>query len=94
MSAIEFKVPAVPELMVALRLRVGDFTTTVETITGVPVLVVVPVAFVMSTVVVVLATIGKDVPLLPVAPPVYPEIVTAAPIHPLEPAPDSDAARV
>jgi hypothetical protein len=43
--------------------------------------------------VVVEAVIVK-VPLLPVAPPVHPEVVTLAPTHAFEPAPVSVAARV
>src|SRR5208282_827668 len=93
-SAIEFNVPAVPELIVPDKLRTGESTTAELIITGVvPVLVVVPVAFVNVTVVVVEA-VNINVPLFPVAPPVYPLMVTEAPAHALEPAPDSVAARV
>jgi hypothetical protein len=93
-SAMEFRVPAVPEFTVALSSSMGESTTAEEIITGVPALVVVPEALVTSTVVVVEATIGRDTPLFPVAPPVYPERVTAAPAQALDPAPDSAAASV
>ena len=80
--------------MVPERVKIGLADTAVDFITGVPVLVVDPVAFVTVTVVDVDAVITKLVPLFPVAPPVYPEMVTAAPAQPFDPAPDSEAARV
>jgi hypothetical protein len=73
--------------------KIGELSTEEEIITGVPVLVVVPEALVKVTVVVVEA-VRTNVPLFPVALPVYPERVTEAPFHPLEPAPDSVAANV
>ena len=92
-SATEFSVPAVPVLTVPAICKTGLLDTTLEIMTGVPVLIVVPVAFCTVTVVVVDAVIVK-VPLFPVAPPVQPEVVTLAPTHAFDPAPDSVAARV
>ena len=86
--------PAVPVLTVPLKVITGLATTADEIITGVPVLVTTPEAFVMVTVVVVEAVIGRDAPLFPVAPPVYPVIVTVAPAQAFDPAPDSVAAKV
>jgi hypothetical protein len=93
LSAIEFSVPAVPLLTVPANSKIGLFTTADEIITGVPVLVVVPEAFVIWNVVVVDAVI-VNVPLLPVAPPVYPVIEMDAPTQALEPEPVSVAAYV
>lgn len=62
--------------------------------TGVPVFVVVPVGFVISTLRLVLAVIRRLVPLFPVAPPVKPEIVTRAPTQALRAAPDAGDANV
>ena len=73
--------------------KTGLLDTALEIMTGVPVFVVVPLALVHETVVVVEAVIVK-VPLLTAAPPVHPEVVTLAPTHAFEPAPDSEAARV
>ena len=92
-SAAEFKVPAVPVFTVPASCRTGLDETALEIMTGVPVFVAVPLALVHETVVVVEAVIVK-VPLLPVAPLVHPEVVTLAPTHAFEPAPDSEAARV
>ena len=93
MSATEFSVPAVPVLTVPAICKTGLDDTADEIMTGVPVFVAVPLALVHETVVVVEAVIVK-VPLLPVAPLVHPEVVTLAPTHAFEPAPDSEAARV
>jgi hypothetical protein len=81
-------------LTVPASCRTGLDETALEIMTGVPVLIVVPVAFCMVTVVVVDAVTRREAPLFPVAPPVNPEIVTSALTQPFEPAPDSDAARV
>ena len=86
--------PAVPVLTVPAICKTGLLDTALEIMTGVPVLVVVPVAFCMVTVVVVDAVTRRETPLFPVAPPVYPEIVTSALTQPFEPAPVSVAARV
>ena len=93
MSATEFSVPAVPVLTVPAICKTGLLDTALEIMTGVPVFVTVPLSLVHETVVVVEAVIVK-VPLLPVAPLVHPEVVTLAPTHAFEPAPDSEAARV
>ena len=85
--------PAVPVFTVPASCRTGLDETALEIMTGVPVFVAVPLALVHETVVVVEAVIVK-VPLLPVAPPVHPEVVTLAPTHAFEPAPVSVAARV
>ena len=82
-----------PVFTVPASCRTGLDETALEIITGVPVFVVVPLELVHETVVVVEAVIVK-VPLLPVAPLVHPEVVTLAPTHAFEPAPDSEAARV
>jgi hypothetical protein len=92
-SAIDASAPAVPELIVPASCKIGLLTTALEIATGVPVFTVVPVGFVTVIVVVVDAVI-VNVPLLPVAPPVHPEVVTLAPTHAFEPAPVSVAARV
>ena len=93
-SAAEANAPAVPVLTVPAICKIGLEETAEDIATGVaPVLTVVPVEFDTVMVVVVDAVMVK-LPLLPVAPPVYPEIVIVALTHPFEPAPVSVAARV
>lgn len=91
LSATEASAPAPPVFTVPAMFRIAELETAVERMVGAPVLVVVPVAFVMVTVVLVEAVTAKLVPLLPVAPPVYPAKVTDAPAQPFEPAPVSEA---
>jgi hypothetical protein len=92
-SAIEFNVPAVPELIVPDNSKIGLLTTADESMTGVPAWRIVPVVLV-TVMVVVVDAVMTNVPLFPVDVPVKPEIVTEALTQPFEPAPDSVAARV
>jgi len=89
-SAMLFSVPAVPELIVPDKLRIGEPTTAEDFITPVPACPLVPEALVTTTVVVVDAVTVK-VPLFPVSGEVNPETIIDAPTHPLEPAPVSVA---